>query len=183
MTSFGEIQNRYSQSRGFSLPEVTLAIGILAFSLTALLGLLPSVTENMRNASTLTAETRIVSEITGAISLSDWGEPAGEPYFWSNLSEILSNKWYFDDQANPIAPGDTNFNMRLTYVATAELASEPGYAVTGNIYVPGENLSATAASPNAKAIHVRIATTHRPNFSFDDPSKYSTYLTLIARQF
>lgn len=183
MKSRSNTSRRFRLPRGFSLPEVTLAIGILGFSMTALLGLIPSVLDNMRHASTLTAETRIVSEITASISLSDWGEPAGAPYFWSNLREILSKRWYFDDQGNPISPGDYNFDMRLTYVATTDLASEPGYQVTGNIYVPGENRSATPASPHAKAIHVRIATTTKQNFSFDEPSKYTTHLALIAHQY
>lgn len=171
-----------SPSRAFSLPEVTLAIGILGLSLTALLGLIPSVMDNMRNASNLIAETRIVSEITGTISLSDWGEPTSAPHHWSNLSSILTNRWYFDDQANPIAPGDLNFNTRLSYVATAELASESGNSASGDISLPSDTGS-TPPSTHAKAFHVRIAATHRRNIDFDDPAKYTTYLTLIARQF
>jgi uncharacterized protein (TIGR02598 family) len=170
---------------GFSLPEVAISVAILSLSLLTLLGLIPSVMDNMRQASSRTAETRIVSEITGAINLADWGVPSAAPYHWNNLSTILDRRWYFDDQANPIAANDPDFNMRVSYVARARLASEPGGGSTshGEVVFPAPAGSSLPTVTNAKAVQVLIASSTRKDFAFDDPTKYSAYLTVVARQF
>ncbi|TLD68544.1 Verru_Chthon cassette protein B [Phragmitibacter flavus] len=169
--------------QAFSLAEVAISVAILALSLTTLLGLIPSVMDNMRQATNRTAETRIVSEISGAIGLADWGAPAAAPHHWSNLPTILANRWYFDDQANPIAPDDASFDLRVAYVASAQLASESGTTAHGDINMPVGDTADLPAATNAKAIHIRIASSTRENFPFDNPNTFSTYLTLVARQF
>jgi|GEM_PF-2343988 len=168
---------------GFSLAEVAIAVAILALSLTTLLGLIPSVMTNIRKASNLTAENRIVSEITGRIELGDWGNPSAPPFHWSNLSEILAQRWYFDDQGNPIKTSDSGFGMRLSYVATAELAPSSEAGQSGQVTLPGNGNSSAPPTTNSKVIHVRVAGTTDASFNFSNPSLHSTYVSVIARQF
>lgn len=169
--------------RAFSLAEVAISVAILALSLTTLLGLIPSAMNNMRLASNMTAEARIVSEITGAIELADWGSPAAAPYHWSNLPAVLSNRWYFDDQCNPIDASSSGFDLRLSYIATAQLAETATPAGAGQVIVPADGAGSLPATTNAKAIHVRIASTNNTGFAFTNPAQYTTCLALIARQF
>ncbi len=60
--------------RGFSLVEVTIAMGIVATVLIALLALLPYGMDNVRAAKATMVESRIANEIIGELQVADWGE-------------------------------------------------------------------------------------------------------------
>jgi uncharacterized protein (TIGR02598 family) len=90
-----------SGSGGFSLVEVTLAIGVIAFAFVALLGLLPAVLTSFRAAIDLNNETRIVQSIVGKVQVTDFNEVP-------NLDYSVSNEiFYFDEEGTPT---DTSLN-------------------------------------------------------------------------
>jgi uncharacterized protein (TIGR02598 family) len=64
-------------SRGFSLVEVTVAMGIVATVLVALLALLPYGMDSIREAKSTQVQARIANEIISELQVADWGsEPA-----------------------------------------------------------------------------------------------------------
>jgi uncharacterized protein (TIGR02598 family) len=58
---------------GFSLVEVTVAMGIVATVMVALLALLPYGMDNIREAKGTQVQARIANEIIGELQVMDWG--------------------------------------------------------------------------------------------------------------
>ncbi|RYD84735.1 MAG: Verru_Chthon cassette protein B [Verrucomicrobiaceae bacterium] len=84
-----------SRRAGFSLVEVTMAIGVISFAFVALLGLLPAGMSNFRAAIDTNNETRILQSITGKVQLMDFIE-------LPNLDFATSNEiFYFDEEGSP----------------------------------------------------------------------------------
>lgn len=79
----------------FSLVEVAMALGIVAFSFTALLGVLPVGLSLFRDATDSSVSTRIVQKVTGDLQQADFNTitTAGD--------EIL----YFDEQGTALPSG------------------------------------------------------------------------------
>jgi uncharacterized protein (TIGR02598 family) len=65
---------------GFSLVEVTLALGIAAFCLIAVFGLMPVGVQTNRNATSQTAATNILSSVVSDIRASPKGTTATAQY-------------------------------------------------------------------------------------------------------
>ncbi len=63
--------------RGFSLVEVTVAMGIVATVLVALIALLPYGMESIREAKSTQVQARIANEIISEIQVADWGTEPG----------------------------------------------------------------------------------------------------------
>jgi Tfp pilus assembly protein PilV len=63
----------------FSLVEVTLALGIAAFCLIAIFGLMPVGVQTSRNATSQTAATNIVASVVADIRATPKTIPAGRP--------------------------------------------------------------------------------------------------------
>ena len=111
--------------RGFSLPEVTMALGISALGISSALGLLPHGLDNMRKASSLTAEARISQFILGDIEQANWKDAAGGDL----LSYSYNGRRYiFDEMAQSLEfdePGEDT-----AYVAEVTIDPE-GVSVPG----------------------------------------------------
>lgn len=93
-------------SSGFSLVEVTIAIGILSFSILMMLGLMPAGLTTMRNAMSSTIETQIVRQIGGELLLISH----------SRIPAIAGGApRYFDDegQEQPALASDTCYTLTL----------------------------------------------------------------------
>ena len=100
--------------RAFSLVEVTLALGIISFSLVAVLGLMPVGLTTMRQAMDASIEEQIVQKITGEVHLT--------PY--SKLSTAMIGKsFYFDDQGLVVATAD---NARFWATINDATTTYPG---------------------------------------------------------
>jgi uncharacterized protein (TIGR02598 family) len=64
-------------ARGFSLVEVTVAMGIVATVLVSLLALLPYGMDSIREAKSTQVQARIANEIISELQVADWGsQPA-----------------------------------------------------------------------------------------------------------
>jgi len=146
MKSFGQ------QIAGFTLVEVTLALGVAAICLTALMGLLPTSLTTQQSSIRQTTANQIISQISSFLR-ADVRLPPGqaskacpdppdpnEPCDWSNLNGHWRNvaapdTMYFTNEAKPTGtvtqpnnvPVDAVFRAKITYMTpptqTTSLAS------------------------------------------------------------
>src|SRR5262245_21255420 len=73
----GSMKPRNGQTAGFSLVEVTLALGVAAISLPGLLALLPVASKTQQNSIQQTMATQIISQIS-SILRADVSLPPGQ---------------------------------------------------------------------------------------------------------
>lgn len=129
------------QNAGFTLVEVTLALGIAAFCLVALMGLLPTSLKTQQSSIQQTTASQIISEIStflradvrlhpGQLSKACPDPPdPNEPCDWSNLNGHWRNvapadTMFFTNEGKPTGtvtqpnnvPADAVFRARITYI-------------------------------------------------------------------
>ena len=83
---------------GFSLVEVTMAIGIISFGLLSVMGLIPVGLDTLRKAMDQTVEAQIVQKLNGKILLTPFGQ----------LDTDYSGKSFFYDQEGVEVSGSAN---------------------------------------------------------------------------
>jgi type II secretory pathway pseudopilin PulG len=127
-----------AKPRAFSLVEVTLALGVAAFCLIAVLGLLPTGLKTQQNSIQQTTANQIISTIFSDLR-ADVRLPPGQaskacpdppdpnqPCQWSNLhghwrSVAVPDTLYFTNEAkqtgtiNGSPPADAVFRAKITY--------------------------------------------------------------------
>jgi uncharacterized protein (TIGR02598 family) len=107
---------------GFSLVEVTLAMGIIAFALVAVLGLVPPGLSTFRKAVTTSIGTQIVQQVVSDIRQTDFDSLSTQPA-WR----------YFDDQGQEYASVQTTGTGRVIYHVNVQ--------ITKPVTLPGGNTS------------------------------------------
>ena len=134
------------ESAAFSLVEVTLALGVAAFCLLVLLGLLPTGLKTQQSSIQQTTANQIISQISSFLR-SDVRLPSGQtskacpdppdpndPCDWSNLNGhwrdvATPDTMYFTNEGKPTtsAPANAAFRAKITYMSpptqTTSLAS------------------------------------------------------------
>ncbi len=158
-------------AHGFSLPEVTMAVGIASMAIVLLLGLLPSGMSSIRSASNTLAETRIYQQIIAEIQTANWGA-AGAGAMPPGLTPYANARRFFDDQGSPLDIGGAD-SIRLTYVSEIQLEG-PG----GPVAVPGG-----APSTDMLTVRINIAAVPDARFSFNGEVPFSSRAFTVARQF
>ncbi len=154
----------------FSLAEVTIAIGIVAVGIIALLGLLPHGLQTMKEAADLSSETRIAQQIVADVMLLDWGDETDDLAYLRAFAN-RNEPFLFDELAIRVdRPADA------TYVARVEIPA----IENGDVVLPGGN----APEPNLRRVVIKIVSVPDPSFDFDAPAnqgRFRTYSTVVAR--
>ncbi len=163
-------------SPGFSLPEVTMAVGIAAMAIVLLLGLVPTGLTSIRDAGNTLAEARIFQQIVGEIQGSDWGSAgssagSADPLSYSLLRDYNGSRRFFDDQGTPLDQSQSR-SARLAYVARIALNQ------AGAVAVPGGQ-----PSQNMVAVTVDVASVPDPDFGFPPNIPFTTRSFVVARQY
>ena len=162
------------RASGFSLPEITMAVGIAAMAIVLLLGLLPSGMNSIQAASNTLAETRIYQQIIGEVQSANWGVTGGTAAATipTALQIYDGAKRLFDDQGTPLPESGANNSMRVNYVARITL--EP----PGTTAVPGGQ-----PSPNLLGVRIDVAAVPDPGFDFRGDVPFKTRTFVVSRQF
>lgn len=158
-------------ANGFSLPEITMAVGIAAMAIVLLLGLLPSGLTSIRDASNVLAESRIHQQILGEIQASNWGVAPGGGGPPPNLAVYEGERRFFDDQGTPLS-NNPNENL-VGYVARISL-NPAGVSPA----VPGG-----PPSINLVAVKVDIAAVPDMSFDFSGSVPFSSKTMVVAKQY
>ncbi len=156
----------FSRSRrsGFSLIEVTLALGICATVMIALLGLLPMSLDQMRESRMMTAMARISEDVINDVQLMKWDE-----------MELLDGEVReYDDQGTRIRDISVDENVRI-YRAEIEVELE-------GILLPGET---EERNDYAKRITVYMGPAKGESVNMkmlaETDDRYEAVSTVIAR--
>ncbi len=173
-------------NRGFSLVEVTLAIGITAVALVSLMGMLPKGMQTLQRANDLAVMGRIHQQVVGELQLTPWEATSGAG---SPIDSFDGMVRYYDDQGIELPESDRG---SFSHVYTARISiprSGSGLPISvgggahGGVKVPGESmLPSGSPSDYMRLVIVEITSVVDPDF--DDPemaSQVRTYRTVIAK--
>jgi len=142
------------RQRAFSLVEVVLAIGVVAFAFVALLGLLPAGMSQFRKAIDTTVATQIAQRIIDDCQQTDFDVLTQSSISQPNLTPVQSYR-YFDERGVEVIPQSsaaaTNVSaLSSTYPAPPQLSEQQQVVYTVStrvlplppapvsIYAPGQ---------------------------------------------
>ncbi len=107
----------YLKFKAFSLVEVVIAIGIVSFAVVAILGLIPTGLNTLKDSTGETVRAQIVRSIAASALTANF----------SSLNASVC----FDNDGQPLLPTDTATYPRYTVNATTNAPSFPG-STSGN---------------------------------------------------
>lgn len=153
--------------KGFTLVEVTLAVGITGLGLIALLGLMPQGLNMARESGNIMVELRIVHQLAGELRETDWIELAQ-----NDTMENSSGNRCYDDQAIEVKSEDTKGVLRISYVAKVDFSPLAPR-------VPGADDDETSL----RRVKIHVANVVDPGFSFNENEshRFKTYTVLIPQ--
>lgn len=170
------LPSRRRASKAFSLPEVTMAVGIASMAIVLLLGLVPTGLNSLRDAAVSLAEARIFQQISGEIQNADWGQASGGgagALSYTLLPTYNDTRRFFDDQGTPLTDTQATNSLRLAYVARIRLNAN-----SNGVAVPGGQIS-----NNMVLVTIDIAAVPDANFSFGDDFPFKSRTFVVTRQF
>lgn len=135
-----------SAESGFSLVEITLAIGIIAFAFVALFGLLPSGLSVFRQSIDAANEMWIMQDLNTMLQVTDWSKEGGKSKV-ENLAFSNGGLIYFYDEegrlvdtAQNLDPsGSSEIELKRLYAVKLEIdrVGRPGGGTGGDdAYIP-----------------------------------------------
>jgi len=160
-TSF---QRRFLPASGFTLIEVVLAIGVAAFAIVAMIGLMPSAFTSFRSALSGSQGFRIAQQVFHDVQMADF----------SQLKPVIHA---YDDQGREIsaatsAPASCRYYARVTLSSTT--AGSNSVTVLGNTSVNLMKVRVDVAeNPSGRSSEDVFASTS---------TNYTTYTTLVGRK-
>jgi uncharacterized protein (TIGR02598 family) len=188
---------RPALSAGFSLIEITLSIGIIAFAFVALLGLLPTGMAVFRDAMDTSVTAQISQRIAGEIQETEFSsllsqckpdlslfKPGTE-----DQSGVLPTR-YFDDQGNEISVGNA---ASPSAVERRKIIYDAYIRVSRAARLPSGSKEAAVREPSGNLVTVNIQVVNNPgghSIVLDanqlvDPAQSAlrvrSYASLIAR--
>ena len=152
--------NRSTRPQGFSLVEVTLALGIAAFGITTIMSLLPHGLNNVRSAGEIAAASRISQHILGAL---DQSQPTASQQ---------KQRYYFDAYAVPVDPAGRSKDD-IAFVAEVSVP-------VSDVLLPGNTQDKDAF---LRRVTVKLKQTPATDFDFTgaQPTSYKLYSYVIAK--
>ena len=111
------MMNRHHTSKaGFSLIEVVIALGIFAFCIVAIVGLLPVGMNSVRSVSNENNAIHIASSIEGIWQVAPLGSKITMPNIITNLdiSASKNSTYFFDEFGEPLA-SVTGASLKMNY--------------------------------------------------------------------
>lgn len=118
------ITHRPCRSRGFSLVEVVLAVGIAATTVVMLISLLPTGMDQMRASSNQMATARILRWVSQDLQMRDFDE-------WANNASAITYK--FDAGGDPVQGGKVD---EVNSIYTVQVSPDTTGSVSG-VDLPG----------------------------------------------
>lgn len=161
-------QNRGRRDGGFSLIEVTMALGITAMVLVPLLAILPHSMKNMREAIDVSVSSRILEEIASEAQLMKFDD-------LDKLETENGGIRHYDVQGNDVT---NEGGSDIVYSARIEV---PNSTATGGVELPQSSLK---TDNYARRIRIDVAVTRGADFDFDDPDNYrdmQSFVTIVSK--
>ncbi len=100
----------------FSLVEVTLALGIAAFCLIAIFGLMPVGVQTNRNATSQTAATNIIAAVVADLRATPKTSPTSSQFGINIPSDPTSPPTFTPPDVVPCSGGQTSATSQIRYV-------------------------------------------------------------------
>jgi uncharacterized protein (TIGR02598 family) len=143
---------------GFSLAEVTLAVGITSVGMLALIGLIPGGLDSMRQSSAKVAEAKIIQAVTADYQMGDWGS--------RTTGQALTNKeYYFDERGVEVKDTDIWKHYTVRVTVDPVLVSLQG-DTAGNQYL--------------RRLQIQVTDRPDPAAAFEDPAQHRSYGSTVA---
>ncbi|MCB1086152.1 MAG: Verru_Chthon cassette protein B [Verrucomicrobiae bacterium] len=190
-TTLKSIQGSKSLVSGFSLVEVTLAIGITAVALVSLMGMLPKGLKTLQKAADQAVMGRINQQILGELQVTPWDSvgSGGSP-----LESFDGAVRIYDDQGIEL-PKTERGSFDHVYTAKISVPSKgnrlPKHAGGGGysgVLVPGESNSGAGNGDYSRLAIVEITSNTDPNFlksfdfdSLDYPMAVSVFRAVLVK--
>ena len=115
-------------SAGFSLVEVTLALGVAAFCLIALFGLLPLGLQTNQNSISQTAAASVLSSVIADLRATPKTSLTSPQY---DITFGTAKSLYFDGEGTAVSPTDANatprYRVTITFPANPAGAFAPTF--------------------------------------------------------
>ena len=109
-----------ANSKGFSLVEVTLAVGIVSFVFLTILGLLPTGLRTFTSAIESSVGGQILQRVINEAQQTDF----------DTLVSVAPTERYFDDQGNECVAGGAIYHVNTRITAATALTSTNASAAT-----------------------------------------------------
>lgn len=176
---------------GFSLVEVTLAIGITAVALVSLMGMIPRGMKTLQKAADQAVMGRIHQQILGELQLTPWESESGQ----APLDSFDGAVRFYDDQGIELAQSDKG---GIDHIYTAKISlprigsklpNSVGGGTHQGVVTPGASKGGVRIETVRLAI-VEITSNVDPNFLQNPGSGFdglnyanavSVYRTMVAR--
>lgn len=145
-----------SRRRGFSLVEVTIALGIVGFAAVTVMALVPVGLKSLRNSIDQTVESQIGQQISSDI-------------LQTPFAQVGSFTNYYDNEGFPVSK--TNDAIFTAEITPSTNFSYPGSELLGGLTIPLTN--------SLKSLQVRVTTRESKNLS---PRYQHSFSLLLARR-
>jgi uncharacterized protein (TIGR02598 family) len=171
--------------RGFSLAEVAIAVAIAALGITTVLGLVPGVLENVRQAGNAVSISRICQQMLGELQSADWGSETPSGTGWANLDKYKDTKRYFDAEGTMIARSDGGVSLTREQSLLVAFVAEYKFDVSGNVLLSGsDKVPGGTIRKDIQRVTLNIAVTPNTNFDFTNNNRrFESRAFTLARQF
>ncbi len=136
-----------SGRRGFSLVEVTMAVGLVSFAVITVIGLMPVGLAALHRAIDTTEEAQIVRQIDALAVLTPYsslpGSFSGTTFYYDQDGELLATSTASAPVASPAA---TRYWATTTVTTPVYPGSTSTSALTGSLYTVHVQLMSGASS-------------------------------------